>query len=101
MAIDINKYRKTRRVSLSIPFGEHVANARNDQGVTQEQLGDRVGYSQSIVSRQETGKLEYTPRDAAAVALVLGKRSLLEHYCNNCPASLAYRRMTYSKPQPA
>lgn len=98
MAIDINKHRH-RKPQIQLPFGMYAANARINQGITQETLGYRVGFSQSIISRQETGRLEYAPRDAAAVAMALGNRRLLERYCDTCPVSKAYQRM--SKPRPA
>lgn len=46
MVISLDRYRRTRSVGLAIPFGERVANARKDQGLTQDQLGERIGYTQ-------------------------------------------------------
>ena len=43
MVIDFDRYRQTRSLWLSIPFGERVAIARKDQGLTQEQLGEHQG----------------------------------------------------------
>ena len=38
LVISLDRYRRTRSVGLAIPFGERVANARKDQGLTQDQL---------------------------------------------------------------
>jgi len=96
VAIDITRYRNR---AVTIPFGERVADARNDQGMTQEALGYRIGLSQSIVSRQERGKLSFSPQDAANLAMALHNRRLLDHYCELCPAAAAYRKL--AKPRPA
>ena len=97
MVIDLDSYRKTRKVALSIPFGERVKIAREDQGKSQEQLGFEVGYSQSILSRLEKGRLEWTPETVAKTALVLNKPVLLEYYCDECPVCICYRKMKPDK----
>ena len=93
MVIDISKDRKTRRVALSIPFGERVAVARKNQGWTQDKLAAFIGYSQSIISRMESGVLEFKPADAAAAARAIGNSQLLEHFCSDCPVATAYRQL--------
>lgn len=98
MVINLDTYRKTRRVGMSIPFGERVAIARKNQGKTQIQLGGDVNYSQSIVSRQEAGKLPIDPSDAVAYAVALNNKSLLEHYCSECPVAKAFNQMFKSQP---
>ena len=95
MIVDISKYRKS---VVTIPFGEQVANARKDQGLSQEQLGNATGYSQSIVSRQETGRLTFSPGDAARVARALNNPRLLERYCLECPAARTWKMLTQPKP---
>jgi hypothetical protein len=37
MVIDFDRYRQTRSLGLSIPFGERVAIARKDQGITEDE----------------------------------------------------------------
>ncbi|MGB9804087.1 helix-turn-helix domain-containing protein [Desulfofundulus sp.] len=102
MVISLEKYRKTRqlRASVEITIGERVAIARKDQGLTQEELGWRVGYSQSVISRMETGAAEITPGDMAAIAKALGNPALLETYCSTCPVCRAAVEMS-SWPKPA
>lgn len=99
--ININRFRDTKGKAVSIPFGERVANARKNQGLSQEQLGNATGYSQSIVSRQETGRLTFSPGDAARVARALNNPRLLEHYCLECPAARTYKKMMLTRPKPA
>lgn len=98
MVIDLERYRQTRSVGLSIPFGERVAIARNDQGKTQEQLGEQIGYTQSAMSRLEIGQLKFTPEVAAATALALNKSSLLTSYCNECPVCRAFNSLEKRRP---
>jgi len=95
MIVDISKYRKS---VVAIPFGEQVANARKDQGLSQEQLGEATGYSQSIVSRKETGTLPITPGDAGRIARILNNPRLLERYCLECPAARTWKMLTQPKP---
>lgn len=85
MVISLEKYRQTRklRASVEIPLGERIQIARKNQGLTQEELGWKIGYSQSAVSRMETGAVEISPREIAAIAKALGNRELLEYYCSN------------------
>ena len=61
MVVDLARYRKARRLLESISFGEWIAIARKNQGLTQAQLGERVGYSQPVISRMETGVLDIWP----------------------------------------
>lgn len=88
-------------IKALISFGERVANARRNQGISQERLGEMMGYSQSIVSRQETGRLTFSPGDAARVARALNNPRLLEHYCLECPAARTYKKMMLTRPKPA
>lgn len=98
MVVDLNTYRKTRKVALSIPFGERVATARKNQGVSQERFGEEIGYSQSIISRLETGALEWDPEVAASAAQALNKPSLLEFYCDECPVCKCHNRLRKNQP---
>ncbi len=100
MVIDLDRYRKTRRLAESLPFGEWVSIDRKNQGLTQEQLGDRIGYSQSAVSRMETGALEVWPNDAASIAVALNSPGLLEKYCGQCPVCRALEKLA-RLPKPA
>lgn len=93
MTYSIELYREHRNAALSIPFGERLANARRDRGLTQDQLGKETGYSQSIISRKERGSLDLTPCDAANLAKALLWPSLLTHYCRDCPATRTYQKM--------
>ena len=98
MVVDLNTYRKTRKVALSIPFGERVAIARKDRGISQERLGEEIGYSQSIVSRLETGALDWEPEAVVGVAEALGKPSLLEYYCDECPVCKCHNKLRKNQP---
>jgi predicted transcriptional regulator len=101
VVISLEKYRQTRKVraSVEIPLGEQIQIARKNQGLTQEELGWRVGYSQSVISRMETGAVEITPGDMATIAQVLANPELLEHYCAACPVCHAAVKMnTWPKP---
>lgn len=102
MVISLDRYRKTRnvRASIEITLGERVAIARKNQGLTQEELGWKVGYSQSVISRMETGVVEISPQDIVAIARALGNPSLLEHFCSACPVCRAAVEMS-SWPKPA
>jgi len=100
MIIDLDKYRRTRRLAESIPFGEWLMIARKNQGLTQEQLGNRVGCSQPIISRWEIGQLEVGPDDAASIAIALNNPGLLEKYCAQCPVCKALEKLTL-QPKPA
>ncbi|MFA5383959.1 MAG: helix-turn-helix transcriptional regulator [Eubacteriales bacterium] len=101
MVYDLGKYRSTRKVVDSIIYGEWVSIARKDQGMTQEELGDRIGYSQSIVSRMESGKLDICPGDSANIAVALNNVGLLRRYCQQCAVCKAMRDMEQLKPRPA
>ncbi|MCK9327362.1 MAG: helix-turn-helix domain-containing protein [Bacteroidales bacterium] len=98
VVIDLDRYRQTKSVGLSIPFGERVAIARNNQGKTQEQLGEQIGYTQSAMSRLEIGQLRFAPEVAAATAIALNKSSLLTSYCNECPVYQAFNSLEKKRP---
>ena len=98
---DLERYRHTRNANESIIYGEWVSIARKNQGMTQGELGDRIGYSQSIVSRMETGKLDIWPEDAASIAVALNNSVLLKRYCQQCPVCKAMKDMDQLKPRPA
>lgn len=102
MVIDFDRYRQTRSLGLSIPFGERVAIARKDQGLTQEQLGEHLGYTQQNMSRLEIGKVKFTTATAAAAAIALNKSSILLYYCHECPVCQAFNELGKNKrPKPA
>jgi ribosome-binding protein aMBF1 (putative translation factor) len=54
MVIDFNTYRKEK--SLAIPYGEWVAIARKNQGMTQERLAEKIGCSQWKQGQSRSGQ---------------------------------------------
>lgn len=101
MVFKLSIFRKTRKADEAILYGEWVSIARKNQGLTQEELGDKIGYSQSIVSRMESGKLEFSPDDAANTGVALNNNGLLRKYCQGCPVYKALRIIEHLKPKPA
>ena len=101
MVFNLSIYRKTRKANESILYGEWVSIARKNQGLTQKGLGDKIGYSQSIVSRMESGKLEFSPDDAANTGVALNNNGLLKRYCQGCPVYRALRIIGQLNPKPA
>lgn len=69
--------RPTRRRA----FGIALANARRDQGLTQEQLADQIDADQKTVSKWERGEIEPSPdmADAAEQALDVAAGTLTIH----------------------
>ncbi|MDI5964778.1 helix-turn-helix transcriptional regulator [Streptomyces sp. SL13] len=53
-------------------FGERLRRLRDDQGWTQDELADRIGYSGTHISAVETGRRSPTPRFAAAADKAFG-----------------------------
>jgi len=100
VVVDLARYRKARRLLESISFGEWIAIARKNQGLTQAQLGERVGYSQPVISRMETGVLDIWPDDAASIAVALNNPELLHKYCNQCPVCRTMEKLV-RRPKPA
>lgn len=98
MVVDINRYRQTRNLGLSIPLGERIRNARDNQGMTQLQVGQRVSRDRSEVSRWETGVMEPRPVDMVAIADALHAPDLLVAYCQQCPVA---RACVKGQPKPA
>lgn len=88
-----HKY-KPERSTVNIPFGWRIANARKDAGLTQTELGLRVGVDQGTVSKWENGRLEMSLHDVVAVARATGKYGILEYYCNACPVCKAKKNST-------
>ncbi|OPY59131.1 MAG: helix-turn-helix protein [Pelotomaculum sp. PtaU1.Bin035] len=79
-------------------FGKYLAQTRKKQGLTQEQLGNRIDYDRSMVSRWETSALEVRPAEAAALAKAMGEPNLLTHYCSECSVGKTYNEMCRPKP---
>ncbi len=50
-----------------IKIGSFIADLRKEQGLTQEQLGEKIGVTNKTVSRWETGT--YLPPAEALVAM--------------------------------
>ncbi|MCL6479619.1 MAG: helix-turn-helix transcriptional regulator [Peptococcaceae bacterium] len=74
-------------------MGEMIAVVRQNQGLSQERLGEMIGYSQPNVSRLESGALDITPVIMAAVAVALNSLQLLNRYCSGCPVMAAKSRL--------
>lgn len=72
---------------------ELIALVRQNQGLSQERLGEMTGYSQPNISRTETGGLDITPVIIATMAIAMNSMRLLNQYCPGCPVSLAKRRL--------
>jgi len=85
MVVSMNKYRRTRNVAISIPFGEWLRTFRENRELTQQQLADKIGYSRTVISRWETGAMEIRPHEVAMIVAALGSRELAEHFCLRCP----------------
>jgi transcriptional regulator with XRE-family HTH domain len=99
VVVILEKYRQTRDVRMSLPMGEQIALTRQDQGMSQERLGEAIGYSQSIISRMETGTLGVDPNDVAAIAMALNSPALLNRYCDyECAVCEAKKKI---QPRPA
>jgi transcriptional regulator with XRE-family HTH domain len=94
MVISLEKYRRTRKVALSIQFGEWLRVFRENKGLTQEQLASRVGYNRTVISRWETGAMDIRPHEVAEVALSLESPELAEHYCLRCPVCDAFTKIS-------
>lgn len=60
------------RIGPKRPFRLFVAEWREDKGLTQQQLADRLGTSDVTVSRWETGKRRPDMDAQAAIAEALG-----------------------------
>ncbi len=98
MVVDLNKYRQTRRLALSVPFAEWLRTFRENAKISQKELAQRTGYSQSVISRWETGAIEVYPHEAAHMAAALSERRLAEYYCHQCPMSACMEKI---QPKPA
>lgn len=99
MVISLEMYRRTKKMSLSVPFSEQIKIARQNQGETQDTIGSRVGCDRSTVSRWETGAMDINPEDAVSIVKALNKPDLLGVYCREC-AVARYERMCQN-PKPA
>lgn len=60
------------RIGPRRPFRLYVAEWREDKGLTQQQLADRMGTSDVTISRWETGKRRPDMDAQAAIAEALG-----------------------------
>lgn len=45
-------------LSLNKQVGQRIKKKRIEKGITQQELGDRLGYNKSYVSRLETGRMK-------------------------------------------
>jgi transcriptional regulator with XRE-family HTH domain len=67
--------------SPSAAFGDRLRRLREEQGWTQDELADRMGYSGTHVSAVETDRRSPTLRFAKSADKALGSGRLLEHQC--------------------
>lgn len=82
MILDLERYRSRRKYTLSLR--ERIAQARRNQGLTQEQVAKKVGCDRSVISKWENGILLPHPEDLVALATTLHAPDLLEYYCSEC-----------------
>jgi transcriptional regulator with XRE-family HTH domain len=59
-------------------FGERLRRLRDERGWTQDELGERMGYSGTHISAVETGRRSPTPRFAASADKAFGTGDLFE-----------------------
>ncbi|MET9148651.1 helix-turn-helix transcriptional regulator [Streptomyces sp. NPDC004042] len=67
--------------SAAAAFGQRLRRLRDEQGLTQEQLAQRCGCTDSHISAVETGRRLPTPRFAASADKALGTGDLLQREC--------------------
>lgn len=77
-----------------------VIRTRLSLGMTQEEMGSRIGYSPTLISDVECGRREPTMAFVAAVATLAARESsppdllppdgLLRAQCAQCPVGAAY-----------
>jgi transcriptional regulator with XRE-family HTH domain len=67
--------------------GEMIRRARVTQGLTQGELGERIGTSAVTICELEKGQRRSVPSPAEMVSIsdALLDRSLLQEYCDVCP----------------
>jgi len=100
VVVSLDRFRATKNIqtSLEISLGEQISITRRNQGLSQEDLGRRVGYSQSAISRIESGDVQTDATCVALIAGALGSERLLTAYCQRCPVAAARCKM---QPKPA
>ncbi len=59
-------------------FVQALIKARNEAGMTQQQLSDRVGMDQAVLSRIETGKANPSINTLQKLAKGLGKKLIID-----------------------
>ena len=55
-------------------FGEHLKNLRIDRGLSQQELGEKVALSSTIISRIEEGTYDISLVDLYHLSLILDKK---------------------------
>lgn len=45
-------------IDVSSPVGQNISRIRKEKGITQEELANRIGITQALVSKYEKGKLQ-------------------------------------------
>lgn len=97
MVVILDKYRKTHSLELSIPLGERISIARKNQGMSQQEVAEKMACDRSVVSKWETGRLPVQPADLVRLSEFLHAPDLLNHYCECCPVCNASK----IQPKPA
>jgi len=83
---------KTLKDSQKI--GEVINTCRLDRGDDQRGLGKKIHKSAACISRWEKGSRKPDPQDVADVTLALYDKRPAENYCQQCPVSWAWRKVT-------
>ena len=65
----------TRNESIIKDFGQRLSVARKQKGITQLELGEKVGVSQIQIARIETGKVNTTISTVYCIASALGVKA--------------------------
>ena len=71
-------------------IGQNIVTLRKQQGLTQQQLAQAIGITQTLISRYELGKLQISADMLVRIAIALQVSADailgLEHYQDNQPA---------------
>ena len=87
MVIPIDDIRRSREKGY--PFGMWLRRARENRGLTLEQLAAAAHTSRANISRMELGQQPVTAEQAVTFAICTGTPRLLDEYCGICPVCLA------------
>lgn len=91
-----------RKPILLIYLGEHVRKMREEYGITQKELAERIGTNQPNISRIESGEAEYLPsiRTLNLLADACGHKLVIKFKKKSGwhPPQKGKRRKTYKRP---